>query len=136
MNDREFTSESFYRYLKETHLMASECRQCQAIHLPPKPMCSTCGCTDLGWKELKGTGKVASFTSISVGPSFMVDKGHDRNNPYFSGIIELDEGPRISARILGGDPKNPQELMVGAPATITFSLDESETGQPTLTFNV
>lgn len=90
----------------------------------------------MGWKELKGTGKVASFTSISIGPSFMVSKGHDRNNPYFSGIIELDEGPRISARILGGEPSNPEELAVGTPATIAFSLGEPETDRPALTFNV
>ena len=33
----------------------------------------------------------------------MVAEGYDCNNPYVSGIVETEEGAKISARILGVD---------------------------------
>ena len=135
-DEREFTSASFYKYLAERKLMASRCKQCGSLHLPPKPLCSDCGSNEMAWAELKGRGKLAAFTAISVGPSFMQKKGHDRNNPYTAGIVVLEEGPRISARILGGNAKEPEKIEIGAPAEIDFTDDGGESGKPILAFKV
>ena len=74
---------------------------------------------------MKGKGKLAAFTVITVGPSLMVQAGYDRNNPYCSGIAELEEGPKISGRILEVDVKNPENIQVGTPLTVEF-IEEGE----------
>jgi uncharacterized OB-fold protein len=72
------------------------------------------------WFQFKGQGKLAAFTTISVGPTIMVAEGFDRVNPYCSGIVELEEGPKISARIVGIDAKRPENIKVGTRMTVEF----------------
>ena len=62
---------------------------------------------------MNGTGKLAAFTSISIGPPAMQAEGYDRDNPYCTGVVRLDEGPRIVARIEGVDARNPDAIEIG-----------------------
>jgi uncharacterized OB-fold protein len=50
----------------------------------------------------------------------MIEAGYGRDNPYVTGIVELAEGPRISAQILGFDPKQPQAILIGSPLQAEF----------------
>ena len=125
MADREFTSASFNKYLKEKRLMAARCQGCGRINLPPRPMCGWCHGFQMDWAELSGIGALAAFTAISIGPSAMVESGYGRDNPYVSGIVTLEEGPSISARILGVDAKAPETIRVGTPVHVEF-LDQGE----------
>jgi len=72
------------------------------------------------WVELSGKGKLRTFTSITVGPSFMVELGHDRKNPYCCGIVELEEGPQVCGQILGVNPKEPNLIKIGTPLKVVF----------------
>jgi uncharacterized OB-fold protein len=72
------------------------------------------------WVEIKGSGKLAAFTCITVAPKTMVAEGYGRNNPYCVGVIELDEGTRVDARIEGVDPKNPESIKVGTPMKASY----------------
>lgn len=118
--EREFTSASFNQFLGEKKLMASKCTKCGALYLPPRPLCIKCFSSEMEWVEVKGKGKLAAFTTIHVGPTFMLEEGYDRNNPYCTGVVELEEGPKISARILGLDAKKPGEIKIGTPLTVDF----------------
>ena len=120
MSEREFTSASFNQFLGEKKLMGSRCVKCGALYLPPRPLCTKCQSTQMEWVEMKGKGKLAAFTAISVGPSFMCQQGYDRNNPYLTGIVQLEEGPKISARLLNVDAKNPETVKVSIPMTVEF----------------
>ena len=122
--EREFTSASFYKFLGEKKLMASRCSKCQALYLPPHPICTKCHGSDMEWVELKGDGKLAAFTSIAVGPSYTIEEGYDRNNPYVVGVVELEEGLKISSRINGLDARQPAAIKVGTPLTIEFQDQE------------
>ena len=79
------------------------------------------------WVEFKGTGNLAAFTGIVVAPPSMVREGFDRNNPYIVGVIELDEGLKAVARIVGIDAKRPERIKVGTPLKADF-LKEGEKG--------
>jgi len=70
--------------------------------------------------ELKGEGKIVSFTVIGVGPWTMMSEGYDRDHPYCSGIVELEEGPRISTQILGVDVNKPENIKIDTPVTADF----------------
>ena len=120
MSEREFTNAAFNQFLNEKKLMASRCKRCGALYLPPRPLCTGCYQQDLEWVELKGKGKLAAFTTIHVAPTFMVEEGYDRNNPYCTGIVELEEGPKISARILGVDAKTPESIKIGTAMNVEF----------------
>jgi uncharacterized OB-fold protein len=58
----------------------------------------------------------------------MLAEGYTRDNPYVTGIVALDEGPQISARILGLDARNPDARWIGAPLTVEY-LDRGEGDQ-------
>jgi uncharacterized OB-fold protein len=120
MGDREFTGSSYYQFLEENQLMGSRCQSCGALHVPPRPICTTCYGEEMGWVELSGEGKLVAFTTVHIAPTAMIEAGYGRNNPYCTGIVELAEGPAISAQILGVDPTKPQEIEIGTPLRVAF----------------
>lgn len=115
---RPFSAASFNQYLTEGKLMASHCLECGTLHLPPRAICSRCHSSQLEWVETSGKGKLAGFTVVYIAPTFMVEQGYGRDKPYVSGIVELDEGIKISARITGVDPTRPESIQVGAPLAL------------------
>jgi uncharacterized OB-fold protein len=118
MEKKEFTVFSFNEFLNEGKLMGSKCVKCGAQYLPPRPLCTECQNTEMEWLQFPGKGILAAFTVISVGPTMMVQEGFDRMNPYCSGIVQLDEGLKISGRIVGVDTKNPENIKVGTRMVI------------------
>ena len=126
MDERPFSDIAFEKYLSEEKLMGSRCRQCGALYVPPRPICVKCFRDDLAWEEMTGAGKLAAFTCISIGPSFMIAEGYNRHRPYCSGVVELEEGPRVDARIEGVDPKQPEKIQIGTPLKVKFIHGQRE----------
>jgi uncharacterized OB-fold protein len=120
MVDRPFSDISYKKYLSEEKLMGSRCKQCDVLFIPPRSICVECHSKDMAWEESKGVGKLAAFTCITIGPSFMRAEGYDRKNPYCSGVVELEEGTRVDARIEGVDSKNPENIKIGMPLKVQF----------------
>ena len=120
MEERPFSDTAYEKYLSEEKLMGSRCAQCSTLYVPPRPICVKCRGDSLTWEEMSGSGKLSAFTCISIGPSFMIAEGYNRKNPYCSGVVELDEGPRVDARIDGVDPKNPDAIRIGTSLRIMF----------------
>ena len=123
MNDtiqRPFTAFAFNQYLAEKKLMAAWCSLCEGLYLPPRAICPKCHNSQMEWVETSGKGKLAAFTSVYIGPSFMNEQGFGRDNPYLSGVVELQEGVKISARIIGLDPKAPGNITIGIPMEVDF----------------
>lgn len=115
-----FTAASFDKFCSEKKLMASRCKKCGALYLPPRPLCIKCYSSEMEWVELKGKGKLVAFTVIGVGPSTMLKEGYDREHPYCSGVVELEEGPRISTQIVGVDVNKPENIKIGTPVVADF----------------
>jgi len=120
MEERSFTAASFDQFLSEKKLMGSKCKKCGALYAPPRPICLKCYSNEMEWVELKGKGKLVGFTVIGVGPKPMVDAGYDREHPYCAGIIELEEGPKVSAQVLGVDVAHPENIKIGTPLIVDF----------------
>ena len=117
---RPFSAAVFDQYIAEHKLMAARCMKCGGMYVPPRAICPKCQSEELEWVETNGKGKLAAFTVILSGPTFMIEQGFDRKNPYISGIVELDEGIRISARITGLDASKPAEIKIGTPLNVDF----------------
>ncbi|MFH2038963.1 MAG: Zn-ribbon domain-containing OB-fold protein [Chloroflexota bacterium] len=117
---RPFTAASFNQYLAEGKLMSSSCSDCGSLSLPPRAICSNCHSLDLEWTESSGKGKLVGFTVVYIAPTFMIEQGYGREKPYVSGIVELEEGVKISARILGVDATNPESIRIGTSLEVEF----------------
>ena len=111
---------NFNRFLDQNKLMGSRCKKCGTLFLPPRSICIKCYKTEMDWVQMKGKGKLVTFTSINVGPTWMVEEGYDRKHPYCSGVVDLEEGVRIDARIEGVDGSKPETIKVGMPLTVEF----------------
>lgn len=120
ITERPFTSASFEQYLNEKKLMGSHCTTCSKDYLPPRAICPNCHGDQLTWIEFSGRGKLAAFTSIFIAPTAMIEAGYGRGNPYLAGVVELDEGVKISAQILGMDATKPQEVQIGTPLQVEY----------------
>jgi len=120
MEERPFSDITYEQFLNEEKLMGSKCQKCGALYVPPRPICIKCYANEMDWVEMKGKGKLAAFTSIYVGPPSMVEMGYDRKNPYCSGVVKLEEGVRVVARIEGVNTNKPETIEVGTPLTVEF----------------
>lgn len=120
MEDRPFNDTSYEQFLNALKIMGSKCKKCEALAIPPRPICISCFSREMEWIQLQGTGKLVAFTSIVVGPPDMVKEGFDRNNPYVVGVVELDEGVKTVGRIVGVDAKKPEQIKIGTPLKAEF----------------
>ena len=120
MEGRPFNDISYERFLSEDKLMGSRCRKCGVFSVPPRSICIKCYSSEMEWVEMKGKGKLAAFTCIAIGPPFMIKEGYDRKHPYVSGVVELEEGAKVVARIEGVDATMPETIKIGTPVRIEF----------------
>jgi hypothetical protein len=135
MTDQDFTHSAFQKHLSEHKLMGTQCKSCGAKYLPPRPLCVNCYSDDMEWVEMPGEGTLAAFTTIHIAPTAMLAAGYGCDNPYCSGIVNLENGLSISAQILGVDVSHPQTIKIGAPLTVEFiERGESEEKKTYLAF--
>lgn len=119
-NEKDFTMESYLEYLQSKKLMGSKCRDCGEIYVPSRKLCTKCNSTNLEWIKMSGNGKLAAFSCIGVGATFMTDKGYSLKNPYCFSVIKLDEGPMISGQLIGVDEKHPETIQIGTSVKVKF----------------
>ena len=120
MDVRPFNDISYERFLGEEKLMGSKCRRCGLLFVPPRSICIKCQGSEMEWVAMKGKGKLVAFTSIAIGPPSMIKEGYDRKHPYVCGVVELEEGARVVARIEGVDGTKPETIRIGAPVKMEF----------------
>ena len=92
-----FTTESkaadFITYLEQGKVMTTKCRKCGTRVFPPKVDCPKCLSSDVEWVEVKGSGKLATYTIVSYGPT-----GFENDAPYALAIADFD-GLRMFGRL-------------------------------------
>jgi uncharacterized protein len=89
----------FWDALAEGKLMTTRGKTSGRLTFPPKPICPYDWGREVEWVELSGRGRLYSQTVIHAAPAAFMSEAPIRN-----GIVDLDEGLRIAARILG-EPK-------------------------------
>ena len=85
------------------NLIGRKCPECGSLYFPARYVCKRCGCFELEEHKFSGKGKIITFTIIrtpisdSEGENIEILAYHI---PYVLAIIELDEGPRLTAQIV------------------------------------
>ena len=118
--EKDITIQSYLEYINSKKLMGSKCKKCGAVDVPPRKLCIKCNSTDVDWIEMSGNGKIAAYSCISVGTTFMVDKGYSMKKPYCFSVIKLNEGPMVSGQLLGVDETKPDTIKIETPVKIKF----------------
>jgi uncharacterized OB-fold protein/acyl dehydratase len=88
----------WFEAAKEHRLVIQRCTGCGTLRHPPEPRCGTCGSYEWDTVEASGRGSVYSFVvnHYPQVPAF--------DYPLAVGLIELEEGTRLVADIVGIDP--------------------------------
>jgi uncharacterized protein len=93
-------TEPYWDGLRRGELRFLRCRNCQAALFDPPHICRSCRSRNLDWQTSSGAGTVYSWTVIwrPPMPAFAA--------PYAVAIVELQEGFRMLANIIGCEPSD------------------------------
>ncbi|MDA7953718.1 MAG: OB-fold domain-containing protein [Nitrosopumilus sp.] len=92
--------------------LAASCSKCSRTNPCTARFCLSCGSPDSEPVEMEGTGRVATYTIITVPPA-----GFEEHVPYAFVVMALDGSDlRISGFMAGISA--PADLPVGSPARI------------------
>lgn len=86
------------------NIIGVKCGNCGRLFFPPLKMCTDCHRLSIGKMErhqMAGKGKVISYSVVHEGP-----EAFKMQIPYIMAIIELDEGPRLTAQLVDCEPEN------------------------------
>lgn len=111
----------FWDGCDEKELRIQHCKSCDKLQHPPAPVCIHCQSFDLDYKVASGKGELYSYVVMHYPeiPPF------DYPNPI--GLIELEEGVRLTAGLVGVDPKN---LSIGTPVEVCFETFDGDLTLP------
>ncbi len=122
--EKEFTIQNYLEFIQSKKLMGSKCKDCGIIYVPVRKLCTACNSLNMEWIALSGKGKLAAFTSITVGTPYFIELGYGRDKPYCFSVIKLDEGPMVSAQLVGVDESKPDTIKIGTPLKVKFLENE------------
>jgi uncharacterized protein len=106
----------FFEGAKEHRLLIQRCTQCKTLRHPPRPVCPKCRSYEWDAVEASGKGTIYSYVvnHYPQVPAF--------DYPLPVGLIELEEGTRLVANLVGIDPS---EVEVGLPVALEW-IDHDE----------
>jgi len=93
----------FVDYLQEGKIYGTECKECGAVHFPPRVHCVRCLSSSIEWKKFIGDCLLITYTKVEAAPSMFQEQA-----PYLLGLAELTEGPKVFAWI---DKTVPEDII-------------------------
>jgi uncharacterized OB-fold protein len=99
-------------YAQRYRLEADRCKECGKVFFPPRLVCDACGCREFESITMRRTGKLVTYTIIRTPSSEFADEA-----PFALGIVEMDDGPRLTLQIADVDF---DELAIGMPLKLQF----------------
>jgi len=112
----------YYDGLRQGKLMLKHCRDCDRPYFYPRELCPHCYSDALEWRESPGLGAVYSYTIVRRPPPIM--KGRE---PYAVALVELDDGPRMMAPVVGCPP---DKVHIGQRVCIAFERIDDDLTLP------
>ncbi|MEG0051973.1 MAG: Zn-ribbon domain-containing OB-fold protein [Comamonas sp.] len=102
----------FWEGAKQGKLLIQHCKSCGELNHPPGPVCPHCHSFEWDTVQASGLGEVYSFVVMHYPevPPF------DHPNPI--GLIELEEGTRLIAQLVG---IKPEDVKIGQKVKVEFN---------------
>ncbi len=90
-------SRAYWDAAREGRLVIRQCQDCGTHHFMPRALCPSCWSDRLAWVDSQGLGTVYSLSVVHRAPT----SDFGAVVPYVIAMIDLDEGPRMFANIVG-----------------------------------
>ena len=90
-------SREFWEAARENRLLIKRCDACARVFFPPSYLCPDCWSDKTSWIDSSGNGTVYSYTIMARAPA----PEFAARVPYVVVLIDLAEGPRVMANIVG-----------------------------------
>ncbi|MGA2519756.1 MAG: bifunctional MaoC family dehydratase N-terminal/OB-fold nucleic acid binding domain-containing protein [Acidimicrobiales bacterium] len=111
----------FFDGARHGQLLVQRCTACTTLRHPPRPACPTCGSLEWDTVTASGRGTVYSFVVVHhpQAPGF--------EYPLPIAVVELEEGTRLVADLVGVDPA---DVRVGMPVVVELVAVDDELTLP------
>lgn len=116
-------SQTYWQAAAEDRLLLRRCADCGEIHFMPRLLCPSCWSDKLEWFDAAGRGTVYSFSIIRRAS----DPAFAHLCPYVVALIDLAEGPRMMANIIG---QTALSVRIDDPVEVVFQPREGGTKVP------
>jgi len=90
-------NERYWRSARAHALELPFCLLCERAYYPPQQRCPFCLSDRTDWRRASGAGRVYSWIVMHQ----VYDPSFKDRAPYAVAIVELDEGPRLVANLVG-----------------------------------
>ena len=117
MSDKVYASvpttpgvETYWESAKAGKLVMRSCEGCGKLHYYPRGVCPHCMSTKLGWKEVKGTGTIYTYSVMRAAkPAYVI------------AYVTLDEGLSMMTNIVDVEP---DKVKIGQKVKVVFKPTE------------
>jgi uncharacterized OB-fold protein len=106
-------TQPFWAAAKERELRIQRCRACGTHLFYPRYLCTACGSDDLQWCPVSGRATVFTFTVARRA----THPGLADRVPYVIAVVELEEGPKLTANLVEIDP---DDVEIGLSVEVAF----------------
>ena len=103
----------FWEALRRHELVVQQCASCGRLRFVPTELCPHCYSAAATWHPVSGRGTVATYTVVHRAPT----PAYQAETPYALAYVELEEGPRMPARLVDVDPA---KVEIGMAVEVVF----------------
>jgi len=121
------TAQRYWREIPRRYrLEAGKCVKCGYIAYPHRAVCPVCKSREFSAIKLSTSARLLTYTTIHVAPSQFEGQA-----PYTVGVVETEEGGRLTANIADVEP---EDLKTGMPLKLEFRLIQEDGEQGVLCY--
>jgi len=106
--------------LARGELLVQRCEDCDKPNMYPRYACPHCQSEQLGWQRATGVGTLHSFTVVRTGSPI----GFEGELPYALGVVKLEEGVQLLARLVPDDDGAWSDYTCDAPVEFAPSVGD------------
>ena len=108
-------SEFYWHKARAHELWLRRCTACRTTYFYPRDICPACFSRETTWIQASGRGMLYSFTIVHRSPH----PAFKDAVPYVVALVELEEGARLPANLVGVEP-DPTKIRIGMAVEVVF----------------
>lgn len=105
----------FWEAAQRQQLVIPRCEGCGSFNWYPTDTCSTCSGTTMPWATVSGAATLFTYTDVSRA----LFKAYASKAPYLTGLVALEEDPRVRLATLFVDCTS-EQLTLDMPMRVVF----------------
>jgi uncharacterized protein len=108
-------TQPYWDAARNHQLALQECMRCRRFYFYPRDYCPLCLGAEVQWRAVSGRGSLYTYVIVHDPPPTV-----GRDGPYVIAIVQLAEGPRMMANIVGVEA-DPALIELDMPLEVVFN---------------